>query len=121
LLSGLPVTDLAGTIFHPAHFRARGGLTLSGKNFSLSAFLNHSGAVTDNRRPASVKIEGATTIDLTGRIKLAKGTEVALSAQNLFNSKPAPIFTTSPFDTPFDTTNGSAIARFLSVTVRHDW
>ena len=58
LLSGLPVTDLAGTIFHPAHFRARGGLTLSGKNFSLSAFLNHSGAVTDSRRPASVKIEG---------------------------------------------------------------
>lgn len=121
LLTALPVTDLAGTIFHPAHFRARGGLTLSGNNFSLSAFLNHSGAVTDNRRPAFIQIEGSTTIDLTGRIKLAKGTEIALSAQNLFNSKPAPIFTTSPFDTPFDTTNGSAIGRFLSVTVRHDW
>ncbi len=121
LLAGLPVTDLAGTIFRPPHLRARGGLTLSDKAFSLAAFLNHSASVTDNRRPAAVKLGGSTTLDLTGRLRLGAGTEVALSAQNVFNSKPEPIFTTSPFDAPFDTTNGSAIGRFLSVTVRHDW
>ena len=121
LLPGLPVTDLAGTIFRPPHFRARGGLTLSDKAFSLAAFLNHSASVTDNRRPAAVKLSGSTTLDLTARIRTGVGTEVALSAQNVFNSKPEPIFTTSPFDAPFDTTNGSAIGRFLSVTVRHDW
>lgn len=121
LLPGVPETDLAGTIFHPPHFRARGGITFSGKSFSLAAFLNHSGSVTDDRRPARVELRRSTTLDLTGRLRLGAGTEISLSAQNVFNSKPAPIFTTSPFDTPFDTTNGSAIGRFLSVTVRHDW
>jgi len=121
LLPGVPTTELAGTIFHPPHFRARGGITFSGKSFSLTAFLNHSSGVTDDRRPVQVKISGSTTLDLTGRLRLGAGTEIALSAQNIFNSKPEPIFTTSPFDTPFDTTNGSAIGRFLSVTVRHDW
>lgn len=121
LLPGVPTTELAGTIFHPPHFRARGGITFSGKSFSLAAFLNHSGGLTDDRRPVKVKISGSTTLDLTGRLRLGAGTEIALSAQNIFNSKPEPIFTTSPFDTPFDTTNGSAIGRFLSVTVRHDW
>src|SRR3546814_3201193 len=95
LLPGLPVTDLAGTIFRPPHFRARGGLTLSDKAFSLAAFLNHSASVTDNRRPAAIKLSGSTTLDLTGRLRLGAGTEVALSAQNVFNSKPEPIFTRS--------------------------
>src|SRR3546814_20788175 len=52
LLPGLPVTDLAGTIFRPPHFRARGGLTLSDKAFPPAAFPNQSATVTDNRRPA---------------------------------------------------------------------
>src|SRR5690606_6161880 len=61
LLPGVPTTELAGTIFHPPHFRARGGITFSGKSFSLTAFLNHSGGLTDDRRPVKVKISGSTT------------------------------------------------------------
>lgn len=121
LLPGLPATDLSGTIFHPPHFRARGGVTWSSERFSLSSFLNHSADVTDNRRPTRVRIDGSTTLDVTGRLRLGTKTELSLSALNIFNAKPKAIFTTSPFDTPFDTTNGSAVGRFLSLTVRHDW
>lgn len=121
LLPGLPVTDLSGTIFHPPHFRARGGITWSSKRFSLSSILNHGGDIIDNRRPSRERIDGLTTLDVTGRLRIGSGTEVSLSALNIFNAKPKAIFTTSPFDAPFDTTNGSAAGRFLSLTVRHDW
>src|SRR3546814_13366306 len=75
LLPGLPVTDLAGTIFRPPHFRARGGLTLSDKAFSLAAFLNHSASVTDNRRPAAIQLSGSTTLDLTRSAERRVGKE----------------------------------------------
>lgn len=121
LLPGLPVTDLSGTIFHPPHFRARGGVTWSSKRVSLSSFVSHGGDVVDNRRPSRVRIDGLTTLDVTARLRVGTGTEISLSALNILNAKPKAIFTTSPFDTPFDTTNGSAAGRFLSLTVRHDW
>src|SRR3546814_11203944 len=93
---------LAGTIFRPPHLRARGGLTLSDKAFSLAAFLNHSASVTDNRRPAAVKLDGSTTLDLTGRWRIGAGTELALNAQNVFNRKPNPTFPTSPYHAPLE-------------------
>jgi len=121
LLPGLPVTELAGNIFFPPHVRARAGATYSTKRFSLSSFVNHSGGVTDNRRPVRTRLSSFTTLDLTARLTLGTGTEIALNALNLFNEKPDRIFTAAAFDAAFDTTNYSAVGRFLGLTVRHDW
>lgn len=115
------VTSLAGTLFYPARFRARGSASWSTDRLSLAAFVSHSASLTDARRSPSVKVRGITTIDLTGELRIGKGTRVALAALNLFNAKPAPIVTSSIADTPYDTTNYSPSGRFVGITVRQEW
>lgn len=121
LLNGLPFTQLAGTVFRPPEFRARGGVSLEGKAFSLSAFANHSAGVIDNRRATIVDVDGQTSVDLTARFKLGSSFEVGLDALNIFNAKPDVIFTSAVSDTPFDTTNYSPIGRFIAANVSWKW
>lgn len=115
------VTPLAGMLFFPARFRARGGASWSTEHLSLAAFVNHSAALTDARRTPTVKVRGLTTIDLTGEVRVGKATRVSLAALNLFNAKPPPIVTTSAADTPYDTTNYSPAGRFVGLTLRQEW
>jgi outer membrane receptor protein involved in Fe transport len=121
LLPGLPSTDLAGTIFNPPHFRARGGASFESDRFTLSSFVNFTGGVTDNRRAIPVRISPVATVDLTARVKIADLAELSLSALNIFNAKPEQIFVAGASETPFDTTNYSAAGRFLGVTISRDW
>ncbi|OWR01601.1 TonB-dependent receptor [Sphingopyxis witflariensis] len=121
LLPGLPTTNLAGNIFRSPHFRARGGATLDSANFTLAAFTSFTGGVTDRRRPVPIEISPVATFDLTGRIKLRGLADVTISALNIFNSKPDQILVAAPDDTPFDSTNYSAVGRFLALTISRDW
>lgn len=121
LLPGQSTTPLSGTIFNPPHFKARGGATYDSGRISLSAFLNQVGHVLDLRRPNAVEIHSLTTVDLTGRFKLARRTEISLSALNVLNAKPDTIYTTATYDTPFDATNYSATGRFVALTVTRAW
>jgi outer membrane receptor protein involved in Fe transport len=116
-----PWTKLAGTIFHPARFRARSGIAWADEMVSVAAFMSHSGALDDDRRATAVRVRGLTTFDLNGELRIASGTRVSLSALNLFNAKPAAIFTASPAETPYDTTNYSPAGRFLGITLRSEW
>ncbi len=121
LLPGLPVTDLAGTIFNAPHFRARGGATFGGDRFTLASFVSFTGGVTDRRRSVPVKISPVATIDLSARVKIGSLAEVTVNALNIFNAKPDMTAVASPSDTPFDSTNYSAVGRFLGVTISRDW
>ncbi|MGQ3138378.1 MAG: TonB-dependent receptor domain-containing protein [Sphingopyxis solisilvae] len=116
-----PWTRLAGTLFHPARFRARGGVAWADDKVSVAAFVSHSGALEDARRAAAVQVRGLTTFDLNGEMRIASGTRLSLSALNLFNAKPAATFTASPAETPYDTTNYSPAGRFLGITLRTEW
>ncbi len=121
LLPGLPVTDLAGTIFNSPHFRTRGGATFGDDRFTLASFVSFTGGVTDRRRAVPVKVASVTTIDLSARVKIGTLGEISLNALNIFNSKPDMTAVASPSDTPFDSTNYSAVGRFLGVTISRDW
>lgn len=121
LIAGLPKTDLAGTIFNPPRFKARGGAVLSSDQFSIASFLNYAGGVEDNRQTTVRKISSVTTVDLTGRFKFAHGFEVAVNSINILNAKPDSILTDAPFDTPFDTTNYSATGRYLGISLSKTW
>lgn len=121
LLPGAAWTRLAGTLFHPARFRGRAGVTYGGERFSLSGFVNHMSGLDDNRQAVPVRIPAYTTLDLTARARIGAGTEISLAALNLFDRKPAAILTALPADTPFDTTNYSAAGRFIGITVRQEW
>lgn len=121
LLLGLPVTPLSGTIFNSPKFRARSGVTVTSDRISVGAFVNHIGGVTDNRRVIPANARALTSFDLTGGFKINSHFELALNILNIFNRKPQAIFTTSAFDTPFDTTNYSAVGRFVGLTASGKW
>ncbi|EZP83987.1 TonB-dependent receptor precursor [Novosphingobium resinovorum] len=121
LLPGLPVTDLAGTIFNPPHFRARGGATFGDDRFTLASFVSFTGGVTDRRRPIPIKVGSMATIDLSARVKLGRLADVSLNALNILNAKPDVTAVASPSDTPYDSTNYSAVGRFFALTISRDW
>lgn len=122
-----PVTQLAGTIFNPPHIRARGGASYNDKGLTLSAIYSYAGSVRDNRTAANVKLAPNTSFDLTARYRtpeaagLFRGLDVTLAVQNLFNDKPSPIPISVFYQAPYDSTNGSPIGRFVSLTVAKKW
>ncbi|MGC6399041.1 TonB-dependent receptor domain-containing protein [Sphingomonas sp. FW199] len=118
---GLPVTPLSGQLFNPPIFKARGGATFANRLVSTSLFLSRTGAVTDARRAIADRVDALTTLDFTARIQLDPKTELSFNALNLLNARPDPIFIASGADTPFDTTNYSAVGRFLALGVRRSW
>ena len=121
LLPGLPITDLAGTIFNSPHFRARGGASFGDERFTVASFVSFAGGVTDRRRAVPIKIAPVTTLDLTARARIGTLGEISVNALNVFNAKPDRTAVASPSDTPFDSTNYSAVGRFLGVTISRDW
>lgn len=121
LLQDTPYSDLAGTIFRPPHFKARAGATFSSPTYSASSFVSYTGGVRDGRGATSVDIGSVTTVDLTGRVQIDRHMQVSLDVLDLFNAKPKRIPTTSPFDTPFDTTNYSAVGRYVGVRLSRSW
>jgi outer membrane receptor protein involved in Fe transport len=124
LASGLDVTALAGTLYHPPHWRARGGATWESKTVTLTGYVNYLGPVLDNRLAAApTLIRGMTSFDLTAtwRAPVSSptlgGVDLILSILNLTNVRPAVIAQTSAANPPYDTTNYSAVGRVVSLTV----
>jgi iron complex outermembrane receptor protein len=121
------VTQLAGTIFNPPHFRARGGASWSDDSLTLSAFYSYAGSVRDNRTATATKLAPNTSFDLIARYRspdsagLFRGLDVTVAVQNLFNDKPSAIPVSLFYLAPYDSTNGSPIGRFVSLTVAKKW
>ena len=61
------------------------------------------------------------TLDLSARVKIGALGEISVNALNIFNAKPEMTAVASPSDTPFDSTNYSAVGRFLGITISRDW
>lgn len=127
LTSLKPVVDLAGTIFNPPHWRARGGGIYRRDNVTVSAFVNHVGGTSDTRYTPAEPVRSFTTVDLVARLRstastgLAQGIETTVGVSNLFNQAPSPIRNTSLIDPPYDSTNQSAAGRVISLTVAKKW
>ena len=122
-----PIVQLAGTIFHPPHWRGRGGAVWSRKQVSLSAFVNYIGSTIDNRFTPVRTVGSFTTLDLSGsfRTNAAEGPfgnlELRVSALNVLDEKPSPIRTGSLGGAPYDSTNQSPVGRFLGISLRKIW
>ncbi|MGE5562076.1 MAG: TonB-dependent receptor domain-containing protein [Bacillota bacterium] len=122
-----PIVQLAGTIFHPPHWRARAGAVWTRKQVSFSAFVNYIESTIDNRLTPARTVGSFTTFDLNGsfRTKEAEGPfgniELRVSALNILNEKPSPIRTGSLGGAPYDSTNQSPVGRFLGVSLRKVW
>lgn len=113
--------DLAGTLFSPAKLNGRAGLVWLQSGVTASAFVNYTSGVRD----ALTGFETAsfTTADANLRYSLddsvgaRSGWDFVLSAQNLFDRPPPLHPTLDPSWAPYDSTNYSAIGRYLSVSV----
>ncbi|MCR6700951.1 MAG: TonB-dependent receptor [Dokdonella sp.] len=118
--------DLAGTLFNPAKVNARIGAVWSQGGFSASTFANYTGGVTNTLD--NVKSASFTTFDATLRYDTGErgdawsGLEFALAAQNVLDRAP-PLYAidTPLYVAPYDSTNYSAIGRFLSLSVTKRW
>lgn len=121
---GADVYDLSGVLFGPARVRARAGAVWNSGGWSISGFANHTGGVIGPApEGGSNRSASFTTVDATVRYDTGPGRtlwsdlEFGLSARNLFNREPpsyAPVNSSFP---PYDSTNYSAIGRFLSLSV----
>ena len=117
---------LAGTVFNPPNFRLRSTAGFDRGAVGATLVLNHLSGVDDIRVPPAVRGSGMTTIDVALRAKLdrvpgAKQIEIALAAQNLLNTRPPFLRSLAEYYVPYDSTNYSAIGRFVSVTVTSHW
>jgi outer membrane receptor protein involved in Fe transport len=127
LSAGQPFLPLAGTIFHPPHWRGRAGMTWDGHGQSLSAFVNYVGPTIDNVFANLKQVSAFTTFDLTATLRPRtsagplRHVEMRLSALNLLNQKPHVIRIVFPGEAPYDSTNESPVGRFLGASVRKVW
>ncbi|MCD9032119.1 TonB-dependent receptor [Luteimonas sp. Y-2-2-4F] len=115
-----------GNVFNPARFRGRAGAAWHRGPLMLASFVNHVAGVTDNLTAVETKTGSFTTVDVNARYAAAGegafgGVELGLSVQNLFDRAPplmAPIF---DYVVNYDSTNYSAIGRFVSLSVAKRW
>lgn len=124
--AALPYTELAGTIFNPPHWRGRLGATWSRGPLSASAFANYTGGVEDSRGAPPVRVDSQTTFDLAvvyraSQEGLVRGVGFALAVRNLLNDKPAYARPVAGYYVNYDSTNQSAIGRFVSVSLTKEW
>ncbi|BEV13162.1 TonB-dependent receptor (plasmid) [Asticcacaulis sp. DW145] len=124
-----PIKELSGTIFYVPKFKARGGLNWDSRSLSATAIVNYVASETDTGVLPNVRVASFTTVDTSISYSLDsqnfffKGTRVTLSASNLFNR--APPRALSPAKSYpgiyFDSTNASAMGRFVSLTITKAW
>ncbi|MFL6587826.1 MAG: TonB-dependent receptor plug domain-containing protein [Luteimonas sp.] len=111
---------LSGVLFNPAKVNARLGGVWAVGGLSASTFANYTGGVTntaDDEKTASFTTWDATLRYASDRPGAWSGLELSLSAQNLLNRAPPLHTTLNSLHAPFDSTNYSAIGRFVSVSV----
>lgn len=127
LIPGQGFIDNSGVIFTAPHWRGRGGASWEHDRLQLSSYVNYTGMVRDNRLASIGRLSGFATVDVSASLRTAPGRQFAnnlefrLSALNLFDRNPQHIFTSSPYFIPFDSTNQSAIGRFVSLSVSKAW
>lgn len=119
--------ELAGMIFRPAKYRARAGAVWTLRGLSAAAFLNYASGVTNNLAGGDDKGASFTTTDMTLRYEMGygggalSGLAFDLSVQNVFDRAPPRYVPTSPAHVPYDSTNYSAIGRFVGIAVSKQW
>lgn len=117
-----PEYPLSGTLFNPPKVSGRVGAVWARERFTASLFANYRGGVTNLIN--HVKSASFTTFDAVLHYATGKrddawsGMDFALSLDNAFDRDPPLYQVTSPlYAAPYDSTNYSAIGRYLSLSV----
>jgi len=118
-------SDASGILFYPAKLSARAGAVWTRGGLTASLFGNYKSGVTNSADGG--KGGSFTTFDLTLRYDMGARDGIfsnmafEASAQNLFDRNP-PLYAATSFENaPYDSTNYSAIGRFLSLSISKRW
>ncbi|MEG8065977.1 TonB-dependent receptor [Xanthomonas hortorum pv. gardneri] len=118
--------DLAGTLFNPPTLSSRVGAVWQQGGLTASLFGNYRGGVRN--RADGVESASFTTVDMALRYATGArrdawaGLEFGVSVDNAFDRDPPLYRVTSPlYVAAYDSTNSSAIGRFVSVSVSKHW
>ncbi|KMS56019.1 TonB-denpendent receptor [Novosphingobium barchaimii LL02] len=121
--------QLAGTIFNPARFKARASVGWTDGSSSALLYISHIAGITDNRTEPYTRLSRQTTFDFSmiykspARSGAFSGTSLTVNTQNIFDKKP-------PYAAPsggytyyanYDSTNFSAVGRFMSITLAKEF
>jgi outer membrane receptor protein involved in Fe transport len=123
LSTNQPMVQLAGILYRPPHWRASTSVEWRHSNLSVSGVFSYIGSSLDNRLEPYVRVGDYKSIDLIAQYETAaeigalSNVKFSLSAQNIFNEKPAYIRTTSVGGYHYDSSNYPITGRFLSVTI----
>jgi outer membrane receptor protein involved in Fe transport len=126
--SSAPVDQLAGVIFNPPKFKARGSIGWVKGQFTLTGYLNYTGALSDTRDATVLRVHPQASIDLSALYSVGAGSvigglDIALTVSNILNSRP-------PYASPsggesyyvsYDSTNYSPVGRFVSLSLSKRW
>jgi hypothetical protein len=102
-------------------------VTWSDASASFNFSANHIAGLDDARFTQRAEVAGMTTFDVTARYDLPaktgvlSGVSLSFTVQNMFDTRPPRILAPDPYDTPYDTTNYSAVGRFIGVGVAKSW
>ena len=130
LTSTSPEEIISGTVFYPPKFRSRLGITWQRGAWSAASFVNYVSKETDNTNQSlPVAVASWTTVDAQIKYEMSnwggffRGMGIRVASQNLFNRDPPALGPKSTFPPAigYDSTNGSPLGRFVSVTLRKDW
>jgi outer membrane receptor protein involved in Fe transport len=120
---------LSGYVFNPPKFKARLGGTWQRGAWVTSASLNYVSSATDNTTLAGIPVASWTTVDtqiaydasLLG--EFARGVSISVVVQNLLDRDPPRIGSASTIipGLSYDSTNASALGRFVSFTILKKW
>lgn len=118
-------SDISGVLFYPAKLNARLGAVWSNGGFTASAFGNYKSGVentTNHTEGASfITFDGTLRYDTGERHDVLANMVFEFSAQNLLNRAPPLHTVTALSNAPYDSTNYSAVGRFLSLSVSKHW
>jgi len=117
--------DLAGTLFNPARVNSRIGAVWQQGGFTASLFGNYKSGVTDTvdgKKGASfTTFDAMLRYDTSVREDAWSNLVLELSVQNMLDRAPPLYAPISPTYPPYDSTNYSAVGRFVSLSVSKHW
>jgi outer membrane receptor protein involved in Fe transport len=124
-----PQVKMSGTIFNPSTFRMRAGGNWRLQAWSATAALNYTTGESNTTSPTQGWVSPWTTVDAqvaysSQATGFFHGIDLRLSVQNLFDQKPpflAYDSTTQFVGVGFDSTNASAVGRFINIEIVKRW
>lgn len=119
-----PASELLNTLGNPNKFRLRGSFIWSVGGVTASTFITYQDSYINNRKEIFDRIDNSFFADVQlayrhiGTEKdLFRNTEISLSLQNIFNTKPPFV----DWEIGYDPANASAISRFFAIEFRKQW